>query len=397
MIKLMNFFRTKKIFFDYASATPMLPEAVRVMEKYYYKSFYNSGAIYSEAEEVKKDIEECRAKIARIVGAQTKEIIFTSGGTESDNLAILGVLEKAFKKIKKPKLIISSIEHPAVFSVGEEWVRRGGSLSIVGVDNKGRVDMNEFKQNLNEEVALVSIGLVNSEIGVIQPISKIGRMLKEMRRDNKSEYPLLHSDASAGAYLFNTNIESLQCDLMTLDSAKIYGPKGVGILALRHGVEIHPMLFGGGQERGRRPGTLSPALIAGMAKAMEINEKDKERELKRVSKLRSIFLDIVSKKLPNSIINGPEIEIAPNILSITVPKVLGEFLVIKMEREGVLASVGSACSYDEKISGSPVIRALGNGDYSESTIRFSFGRQTTLSSVKRGAEIFCRISQNMVK
>jgi len=393
----MSIFGKKRIFLDYASATPILPEAERVMKKYYSENFYNPGAIYFEAESVRRDIESFRAKIARLLGAQSKEIIFTSGGTESDNLAILGVLEKAREKIGCPELIISAIEHPAVFSAAQEWERRGGKLSVAGVDGYGRVKLDELEKMITPECALISVSLANSEIGVIQPIAKIGRLVRAARKKYGGDYPLLHTDASAAAPVIRTNIEALQCDLMTLDAAKIYGPKGAGILALRRGVDIHPLLFGGGQERGRRSGTLAPALIAGMVKALELVEKDKEKEGERLLSLRLAFITKLSEKLPQAIVNGPPENFLPSLLSVSVPGILSEFLLLKMEKEGVLASVGSACSYDEKTSGSPVIRAIGRTELSESTVRFSFGRMTTKREINRATDIFCRNSQNMVK
>ena len=393
--------KNERIFLDYASATPVLPEVKRVMEKYDSELFHNSSAIYQEGVRVKQEVEDYRAKVANMVGAGAKEIIFTASGTESVNLAILGVFEEAKEIVNKPHLIISSIEHPAVVRAAEEVVRRGGELSILDVDEEGVISFERLKKLLKKNTVLVSIGLANSEIGTIQPLSKVGRFLKEERKKRNppagGQYPLLHTDASAAPSYLNTNIETLQCDLMTLDGSKIYGPKGVGILALRRGVSIHPLIFGGNQEKGRRAGTVNPGAIAGFSKALEIAIRDREREGTRLESLRQRFINHVIKRVPQAIVNGSSEFHLPNIVSISIPGILAEFLLLKLDVHGILVSVGSACSLDERESGSPIIEALGKKELKESSIRFSFGRFTTEKELKKAVETFCRLAQNMVK
>lgn len=387
----------KKIFLDYASATPVLPEVKLAMGKYFSKEFYNPSAIYEEGLKVKREIEENRTKVARILGAGSKEVVFTAGGTEADNLAILGVFEEAKKTIPKPHLIISAIEHSAVVRVAEECVRRGGELSVAPVDEEGLVSPETIAELIKKNTVLVSVGLVNSEIGVVQPISRIGRLLKELRKKNNSTYPLLHSDASAAPNYLNINIEPLQCDLLSLDASKIYGPKGAGLLAMKKNIKLHPLIFGGNQEKGLRAGTLNPALIAGLTQALEIAERDREGEVRRLEALRALFVEEVVKTLPTALINGSVKNRLPNILSISIPGILGEFLLLKLEREGLLVSVGTACSLDEKESGSPVLEALGKGDLKESTIRISFGKHTHEKELKEAIKIFCSTVSNMLK
>lgn len=403
MITLMNWLKSlfrpnsKRIFLDYASATPMLAEVRRAMEKYESKLFYNPGAIYQEALEAKNDIESSRKRIAELVGAGQKEIIFTASGTESINLAILGTFEKAIEEVKTPHIIISSIEHPAVVRVAEECVRRGGELSVCEVDENGVISIEHLKKILKKNTVLVSVALANSEIGTIQPLSKIGRLLKEERKKRNSEYPILHTDASATPSYLNVNLEQLQCDLITLDGSKIYGPKSIAVLAKRAWVKLHPIIFGGSQEKGRRAGTLSPGLIAGLKVALEIAVHDREKEGERLLSLRQTFINKIIKNLPQAIINGSSEYHLPNIVSISMPGVLSEFLALKLDREGVLVSVGTACSYDERESGSPIIKALGKDELKESTIRFSFGRQTTEKELNRAIDLFCQSVQNMVE
>ncbi|MGB3922242.1 MAG: cysteine desulfurase family protein [Minisyncoccia bacterium] len=393
----MNWLPKKRIFLDYASATPILPEVFKVMEKYWSKEFYNPSAIYREALGVKNALTESRQSVARLLGISASGVIFTSGGTESDNLAILGTYEAARKSFKKPHLIISSVEHPAVVEAAREVERRGGELSIVPVGEDGTVSLEKLKSFLKKSTFLVSVGLAQGEIGTVQPLSKIGRIVREARKEGGSEYPLLHTDASQAPNYLDLALERLNADLMTLDGAKIYGPKGAGVLALRKDVRVEPTSFGGNQEGGRRAGTENVALAVGFAKALEIAVRDRAKESERLDILRKEFIDSVRQNLPQAVINGPVENRLPNIVSVSIPGLLAEFLVLKLDREGVLASVGSACSSDEREEGSPVIRALGLGDLATSTVRFSFGRDTKRRDVLKAAEIFCRTTKSVLK
>ena len=394
--------RRGRIFLDYASATPVLPEVRRVMEKYWSRDFYNPSAIYQEGVRIKEEIEQSRAGVALSLGVAPPGIIFTASGTESDNLAVLGAFE-AFrqrsavagqaqgKKAKdgKPHIIISAIEHPAVVGAAEEVVRRGGEMSVLGVDEEGRVSPEALKKLLKKNTFLVSIGLANNEIGTIQPLSKIGRLLREYRKSHSSSYPYLHTDASQAPSFLDVSLETLHLDLLTLDNSKIYGPKGVGVLAVRRGVKICPIIFGGGQEGNRRSGTLNPALVSGFALALKIALRDREKESRRLENLREYFIESVSGYLPRVVVNGSRNNHLPNIVNVSLPGVLSEFILLKLDKAGVMVSVGSACSADERVSGSPVIRALGKSELAESTLRFSFGRFTTAGEVKQAVKIFC--------
>lgn len=393
----MNWFAKRRVFLDYASATPVLPEVKQSMDKYWSDNFYNPSAIYEEGLLVKKEIGEYRARVARALGTRAEDIIFTGSGTESDNLAILGALEASKKVFNKPHLIVSSIEHPAVTSLVEEVERRGVEVSILDVNEDGLVSIEELKKLLKKNTFLVSVALANHEIGTVQPIAKIGRLLRKVRKEKESVYPLLHTDASQAPNFLAVTVENLQADMITIDGAKIYGPKGIGVLAIRNGVKIHPLIFGGGQERGLRAGTLNPALVSGMALALETAQKGREKEFQRLEGLRIYFTRLIKKDLPIALFNGSEESHLPSIVSVSVPGILSEFVLLKLDEEGVMASVGSACSLDGKVSGSPVIRALGKPELAESTIRFSFGRMTTKQEVKKAAEIFCRICQSVLK
>ncbi|MCR4279710.1 MAG: aminotransferase class V-fold PLP-dependent enzyme [Candidatus Zambryskibacteria bacterium] len=317
----------RRIFLDYASATPVLPEVLVAMEKYWSKDFYNPNAIYEEGVKVKMEVEKFRKQIAEMFGAAPENVIFTSGGTEANVLVIKGV--------KPGKIIIEPESHPSV------------SDAAKGITGK--------------ELVLVSSVTIDN---------KLGRNIREERKKKNSSYPLLHIDASQTAQYFNTTLEALACDLITLDAAKLYGPKGVGAIILRRGVKLElPPL-----------GTPPVPLIAGFVKALEVVIKDREAEFKRLSSIAGEFADVVKEALPHA-----EVEHAlPNIVNISVPGILPEYLVLALDRAGVMASAGPACNSNKP-------------EPPETPVRISLGRFTTESEAKKAAEIFCLTCANVLK
>lgn len=389
-MSLISFFKPQRIYLDYASTTPVLKEVEQEMKKYWSKNFHNPSSIYDEGRRAKNILSDLRTRTARILHVGAKDIIFTSGGTEANNLAILGAYERAKEKIKKPHIIISAIEHPSVVEAALEVERRGGRVSVVPVDEGGFIDPAKVSKLVSSSTFLVSIMLANNEIGTIEPVAKIGRTLKQVRRDNG--YPYFHIDASQAPNYLDLNMETLQADMLTLDASKIYGPKGSGLLAVRPRVTLVPMILGGGQERGLRSGTTSLALIAGLVKAMEIAIRDRVRESGRLKRLQQIFIDGIKSQVPVALINTPE-DSLPNIVSVSVPGVLGELIVLKLDKEGIMASTGSSCSLVGDDDGSDVIRAIGREDLAASTIRFSMGRSTSEKDVLKTLEIFSRAAR----
>ncbi len=369
----------KKVFLDSASATPVLPEVRRAMKKFGRSNFYNPNAIYEEGRHVSRAIEKCRTSLARSLGVSKEGIIFTSGGTESVQLAIVGAFEKALESIKAPHLIISAIEHASVMRAADEVRRRGGKVSIVPVDKDGLVSPEKVLELIKPSTFLISIILASNEIGTVQNISKIGRLIRKER----NHYPYLHTDASQAPSYLDVNVEKLSADMISLDSGKIYGPKGAGLLAVRKNVKIlHSRL-----------GTESLELIAGFDAAFSATLRDREAESSRLSDLKKYFIRELKRHLPEAVINGSLDHSLPNIVSVSIPNTSGEVMVLALERKGVLASVGSACSYREDKSGSDTIRALGRAELAESTIRFSMGRFTTRKEVDYALEML----YNLVK
>ena len=322
-----SWFKPKRIFLDYASATPVLPEVKRVMDKYWSEDFYNPNAIYDEGLEVKHVVKDCRTKIAGLLGVSEASIIFTSGGTEANVLAIRGV--------KPGKIVIEPESHPSVADAA-----KGVSGSKVTLFSSVTTD------------------------------NKLGRKIREERKKNNSDYPLLHIDASQTAQYFNVGLEILACDLLTLDSAKIYGPKGVGALVVRRGVNLNlPPL-----------GTPPVPLIAGFAKALEIAVRDGESERKRLNSFSVEFIESIQKSLPQAFVTRS----LPNVIHVSVPGILSEFLVLALDQSGILVSAGPACNSNKP-------------EPPDTPVRFSFGRFTTANDIKRAVEIFCRICNSVVK
>ncbi|OHB17523.1 MAG: hypothetical protein A2544_00035 [Candidatus Zambryskibacteria bacterium RIFOXYD2_FULL_43_10] len=335
----MNRFHNKRIFLDYASATPVLPEVRRAMEKYWSKDFYNPSAIYVEGMQIKEDVEKNRTKIARLIGVSSDNIIFTSGGTESNTWAIRG--------LKNSHIVIDSMSHPSVFEAA-----------------KG---LNSSTYNLEKEWP---IGENATLISTVTTDNKIGRRVRKWRKTNNSQTPLLHIDASQTAQYFKVGLEALSCDLLTLDGAKLYGPKGIGALVVRRGLKLDlPPL-----------GTSPIPLIVGFAKALEIAVRDRETEKKRLTSLSASFINDIQHSLPEVYIT----QSSPNIINLSVPGIPPELLVLALDRAGVLVSAGPACNSNKP-------------EPPDTPVRFSFGRFTTTADVKQAVQIFCLICKSMVK
>lgn len=354
----MSLFKKKRIFMDYAGGRD------------------NPSAIYAEGVEARRKLENARTSIARILHAGSKDIIFTSGGTESDNLAILGVFEACRHATSTRHIIISSVEHPAIEETAREVERRGGEVTIIQTDEEGRVSPQEVLSAVKENTILISISLANGETGTIQPISKIGRLVREYRKDKNTIFPYLHTDASQAAKLLDLNVESLRVDLMTLDGSKVSGSHGSGCLVVRPNVDLYPIIFGGGQERGLRSGTENVSAIVAFAEALTLANKNREKESRRLNLLREFFIKEIKKKLlaggTSVIINGssdPELQL-PNIINLSIPNTLAEFVALKLDQKGIMVSVGSACNSRKNLP-------------DKENIRFSFGEFTTKSEIVR--------------
>ncbi len=359
----------KRIYLDHAAATPLDKGVLSVMQKIGSESYGNPSSLYKEGVEAKKSLLEIRKDIAETIGANPDEIIFTGGGTESNNLALFGIVQDP----KKSHLVVSSVEHASVLECARELEKRGAEVTYLPVDKDGLVSLKDLKEAIKENTVLVSVMYANNEIGTIQPISEIAKII----RHSKSK-PLFHTDACQAANYLDMNVLRLGVDLMTFNASKIYGPKGVGALFVKRGIKISPILFGGGQEKGTRSGTENVAGLKGFAEAMKVAEQMKEKESARLAKLRDFFIQEILSEIPGAILNGSAEKRLPNNVNISIPGTDAEELVIQLDARGISCSTGSACAnigHDGKVS--HVIEALGFGrERAASSLRFTLGRDT---------------------
>jgi len=369
----------RRIYLDHASTTPVLPEVVRAMSRFWKNTFQNPSALYSEGVSAKKNLERARADVANVLHARPDEIIFTASGTESDNMAIFGIVRAS--KIKNPHIIVSAIEHPAILEVADEIKKQGGRVTIIPVDKNGLVEPQNVVDAITKNTILVSIMYANNEIGTVEPVREIAKVIRHARKKFKHNFPYFHTDASQAGNYLSLNVLELGVDMMTLDGSKIYGPKGIGMLFLKRRINLSPIIFGGGQESGKRSGTENLALIVGFANALVVVQKDREKESKRLCLLRDYFIKNILKKVKNASLNGHQSLRLPNNVNFCVPGISGEFAVIKLDYKGILCSSSSSCRTLSENNSSYVIQALGKKKCDESSLRFTLGRSTTKKDI----------------
>lgn len=383
-----------KTYLDNSATTPVDKKVVLAMKKYWRKDFGNPSSIHSYGVIAKKAIEKAREEIAVFLNAHSREIVFTSGGTEANNLAIFGTINNLINKgvaFNNIHIITTKIEHSSILEVFKYLGGKGVLVSYLNVDEKGLVNPEDLRKVIRPETALVSIGYANSEIGVIQPIKSIIKEIRHARKGLERErvsLPYLHVDASQAGQYLNINVEELGVDLMTLDAQKMYGPKGVGALFVRDGIEIEPIIWGGGQESGMRAGTENVPLIVGFAKAFEIAIKIKDKEIKRLAELKDEFFAEAKKFVPSVIFNGPLTSRLPNNINISIPGKSGEFMTLELDEAGIICSSTSACGSNSGYSKVVYEIAIKNNEdeksarsRAESALRFSLGRDTKRRSI----------------
>lgn len=391
-----------RIYLDYASATPVLQTARQAMNDAL--SIYgNPGAIHSDGVEAKRILDGARENIAKTLACKAREIVFTSGGTEANNLAIVG-FARTCKNIEETHWIVSSIEHPSVLDCFGEVERLGGAVTFVDPDTRGVITPEVVLAALRPDTVFVSIGWANSEIGTIQPIADIVRAVRQhtvaastpelkIRAQPLQEYAagqrrvIIHSDAGQAPLYLPTTIHTLGVDLLTLDSGKMYGPRGVGALYVSNNAALAPIMFGGKQERGLRPGTENIALAAGFAAAYGEIAQGRADEAKRIRALRDEFSRSLLQHIPHIVLNTNLIHSLPHILNISLPDIKSEYITLQLDHAGVSISTKSACREGEA-SRSHVVEALGGETWRASnTVRFSLGRDTEGPDLARVIEL----------
>ena len=376
---------SKRVYLDYASTTPVDKTVLKKMSRFFNADFYNAQGLYKSAIEVKNFLDQAREDVARVCGVKNNEVIFTGSGTESNNLALIGVI-KAFQKIHpnlKPKIITTEIEHTSIIEPLKYLSTGGVEVVYLKTLPNGQIDIEEFKKVLDESVVLISVMLANNEIGTLLPVRKISAEIKKFK--NKIDrahfdFPHLHSDASQTPCFLDINVNTVGIDLMTLDGSKIYGPKGAGVLIRKSYVPIENILFGGNQEFGLRPGTENVALIVGFAEALKLANKNHERDSEKLIQLRDYFIDQVLKKFPQAKLNGDRENRLPNNVNFCVIGLHAEFAVIKLSELGVACSSVTACKNISDETRSYVVDALGE-NCGSSSLRFTLGRFTTRGDI----------------
>lgn len=406
-------FKSKKIYFDYAGATPIDKDIFKKMYFYEREFFANPSSIFESGVKLRTEINEARKKIAKSINAHNDEIIFTGSGTESDAMAIFGVIKNYEARIKSEKLpyeiphiVTTQIEHPAVLENCKMLEEEGrAEVTYISVDKNGIINLEEFEESLKENTLLVSVMYANNEIGTIQPIEEIAKIIRRFRKIKRAPqglasgsfearpfpalFPLFHSDAcQAMNYLFTENIEKLGVDLMTFNSSKIYGPKGIGALYKKRNVPFSPIYKGGGQEFGLRSGTESISLIIGLTLALEKVNKIKKKEIERLTKIRDYgiqkLLSLSEASGYKIIINGDKEKRLPNNINISIRGISSELLVVELSARGIFVSEKSACKSDSE-NKSYVIKAIRKicpkDGKEEGSLRISLGRGNKKSDI----------------
>jgi cysteine desulfurase len=365
-----------RTYLDYAATTPAHPDVVAAMQPYFTENFGNPSSVYSYGQEAKEAVEAARDSVAFLVGADPEEIVFTSGGTEADNFALEGA---AFAG-KGDHIITSVIEHHAVLETCAFLEKRGFKVTYLPVDKDGLVDPHDVKKAITPATRLVSVMHANNEMGAIQPIAEISRVTREAG-------VLLHTDAVQSTGHIPVNVGELGVDLLSMSAHKLYGPKGVGALYIRRGVELVPYLHGGAQERGRRASTENVPGIVGFGKAAEITAAELECEALRLTGLRDRLIAGILERIDETRLNGHPTQRLPNNVNISVNYVEGEAILVNLDLEGICASTGSACS-SGSMEASHVLLATGcPAELARGSIRFTMGRWTTEEDIARVFEV----------
>ncbi|MDD5749924.1 MAG: aminotransferase class V-fold PLP-dependent enzyme [Patescibacteria group bacterium] len=372
----------KNIYLDYASTTPADKRVVAAMAPYWDKYYGNPSSLYRLGLKSQQAIANSRHAIAKIINCQPEEIVFTGGGTESINLAIKG---SVLAKKEKIHIITSMIEHPAVLNACSRLNSLGHELSFLPVDQYGLINLKDIQAAIQDNTALLSIIMANNEIGTIEPIAEIGAYLAKLNKQREKQdlsKIYFHSDACQAAGLLPIDVQKLHVDMLTINGGKIYGPKGIGLLYIKKGTLITPLIDGGGQENNRRSGTENVPAIVGLAKALELADKEKNKEAKRLAGLRDWLIKEISQKIDKTILNGHPEKRLPNNVNISIMDIEGEALLLYLDEIGIQASTGSACT-SNSLEPSHVIRALGCPyEMAHGSLRLTLGKYTRKEDLK---------------
>jgi len=368
----------RRIYLDHASTTLTHPEVVKAMLPFFAEAFGNPSSIHSYGQEARGAVEEARAKVAKLIGARSEEIVFTSGGTEANNFALKGV---AYANERKGNHIITTaIEHHAVLEPCKFLEKRGFKITYLPVDGHGLVDPQDVKKAITTKTILISVMHANNEVGTIEPVEEIGEIAREAG-------VYFHSDAVQTVGHIPMNVDELKVDLLSISGHKFYGPKGVGAIYVRKGTRLVSLMHGGQQEKSRRAGTENVPAIVGLGKAVELAGKEVSKEAERLAHLRDKLIKGLGEKIDRIRLNGHPRRRLPNNVNISVDFVEGESMLLSLDLEGICASTGSACS-SASLEPSHVLLALGvPPEQAHGSLRFTLGRENAEADIERVLEV----------
>ncbi len=408
----------RRVYLDNSATTPVAPEVLETMMPYLTDKFGNASSIHFFGQEARGAVDRARHQVAALINARPNEIVFTSGGTEANNLAVRGLLESRATRERGDRpivfdgrdaiplpathIITSSIEHSAIKNVCEDLEKHNYRVTYLPVYHDGIVKIADVEAAITDETVLISIMAANNEIGTLQPVSDIGRLVRSLREKGRKIW--FHTDAVQAAGKIPVDVEEIGCDLLSISAHKIYAPKGVGALYVRRGVRLHPQNIGGHQERERRGGTESVPNIVAFGKACEMalsdlssthSDASAESPTENLRLLRDKFEFSVGELIPDITINGHRENRLPNISNISFARIEGEALLINLDMQGIAVSTGSACS-SGNLEPSPVIRALDPDDArARGAIRFSFGKFNVEEDVERTLSVLPNAIENL--
>jgi len=378
----------KFLYFDYASTTPVDQRVLLAMEPYWHKQYGNPSSLHQLGLAGKKVIDDCRAQIKEELGGADGRIVFTAGGSEGNNMVLMGVARA--NQDKGRHMIISAIEHKSVLYPANYLQSQGWQVDVCPVNNEGKLDLGELEKLLRKDTVLVSIIYANNEIGVVQDLTAISKIIKEKNSDTH-----FHTDACQAVNYLELDVNKLGVDLLTFNGSKCYGPKGVGGLFIKQGVKIEPVMYGGGQEYGLRPGTENVPLIVGMTEGIKLARQIHQEEFRRLYLLRQRIISTINKDIEGAVLNGGKENSLPNIINFSFPGAEGESLVLYLDNEGIGVSTGSACSASD-LDPSHVLLAIGlSKENAHTSLRISMGRWTSEAAVDQLLEILSKVVERV--